>query len=64
MAAYLTNWMPSKMLANKAPLESLKGFFPTKYFPSSILPKIFGSVAFVHILARSCSKLEPRALKC
>ena len=56
--------MPSRIFAHKAPLESLKGFFPTLYFPSSTPPKVFGSVALVHIPARSSSKLEPRALKC
>lgn len=55
--------MPSKILANKTPLGSLQGFFPTEYFPSSIPPKVFGLVAFVHISARSHSKLELKALK-
>ncbi|RVW83133.1 F-actin-capping protein subunit alpha [Vitis vinifera] len=63
VAAYLINRMPSRILANKR-LESFKRFFPTEYFPNSIPSKVFRSVAFVHILARSCSNLEPRALKC
>ena len=56
--------MPSRILANQTPLELLKGFLPIVCFPSSIPSKVFGSVVFVHIPARSHSKLEPRALKC
>ena len=64
VATYLINWMPSKIGVNRAPLESLKGFFSIEYFPNSTPSKVFGLVAFVHIQAKSGSKLETRALKC
>lgn len=59
MAVYLMNWMPSRVLSYKAPLEVLSSDSPL--FPSPT--KIFGYICYVHIPKLERFKLDPNALK-
>ncbi|KAK8923657.1 hypothetical protein KSP39_PZI019078 [Platanthera zijinensis] len=57
-AAYLINRMPTPVLGNDTPLGALH------LTPSTLPPKVFGCVCFVHIHHPRPSKLDPRALRC
>ena len=63
-AAYLINRLPSKPLGFKTPLDILCQSFPKTVFPSSISPEIFGCVVYIHNHSPSCTKLDPKAIKC
>jgi transposase InsO family protein len=58
-AAYLINRMSLPSCDHKAPVELLLGEITFR-----VLPKVFGSVCFVHEHRRTIEKLDPRALKC
>lgn len=45
-------------------MESLTKFFPNFSASNNLIPRIFGSVAFVHVHSQNRGKLDPRALKC
>jgi hypothetical protein len=59
-AAYLINRMPSSVLNFKTPLECLPSVFRT----TTLLPRVFGCVCFVHAPHPSGGKLGPKAHKC
>ncbi|CAL5366916.1 unnamed protein product [Camellia sinensis] len=59
-AAYLINRMPSSVLHFQIPLELLPVTYPT----SSLPPRVFGSVCFVHLQPRTRGKLDPKAVRC
>jgi len=63
-AAHLSNRMPSRILNFKSPLDTLRNFFPIFEISNKLVPRIFGSVAYVHIHSQNRGKLDPRALKC
>ncbi|CAL9000930.1 unnamed protein product [Prunus brigantina] len=62
-AVYLLNRMPSSVHGYKTPLDVLTLTHP---LPSvlTLHPRIFGCIAYVHILKHLRSKLDPCALKC
>ena len=59
-ACRLINRMPSVFLNNKSPFSLL---YPD-CAPFSLTPRLFGCVAFVHVLDLGYDKLSPRARKC
>ncbi|KAH0748613.1 hypothetical protein KY290_027845 [Solanum tuberosum] len=63
-AAHLSNKMPSRILNFQSPLDTLRNFFPNFEISNKLVPRIFGSVAYVHIHSQNRGKLDPRALKC
>ena len=63
-ATYLINRMPSRILKFKTPCQSLLQIFPHTKIISSLDPKIFGCLAFVHIHQQHHSKLDPKSIKC
>lgn len=61
---YLTSRMPSRTLAFETPMNMLKKFFPSvSHIFSSLTPKVFGCVVFVHNYNHTKSRLDPKALK-
>ncbi|RVW60619.1 Copia protein [Vitis vinifera] len=63
-ATYLINRMPSRILQFKTPCQILLAAYPSARIISSILIKVFGCTAFVHIHKSQHSKLDPTATKC
>ena len=63
-ATYLIKRMLSQVFAFKSPIYTLLEFFPNFQGISSLPPKIFGCVSFVHVHNHLRSKLDLRALKC
>lgn len=63
-ACYLINRLPTSTLKFKTPIEILQQLYPMSRFFSSLPPKVFGCVAFVHDKDHHKSKLDPRSLKC
>jgi hypothetical protein len=63
-AAHLINRLPSPILDFKSPTEILTTFFPHFKISNNLIPRIFGSVAFVHIHSPNRGKLDPRAIRC
>lgn len=59
-AAYLINRMPSSVLQFQTPLSVL----PVGSRVSSLPPKIFGCICFVHAPKHPGGKLDPKARKC
>ncbi|XP_057478145.1 retrovirus-related Pol polyprotein from transposon TNT 1-94 isoform X6 [Actinidia eriantha] len=59
-AAYLINRMPSSVLNFKTPIECL----PSHFHVTSLPPRVFGCVCFVHALHPSGGKFGPKAHKC
>lgn len=59
-ACYLINRMPSLVLNYRSPFSLL---YPHT-LPFSLIPRVFGCVAFVHVLDPGRDKLSPRARKC
>jgi transposase InsO family protein len=59
-ACRLINRMPSVFLNNK----SLFSLLYPDCAPFLLTPRLFGCVAFVHVLDHDCDKLSPRARKC
>jgi hypothetical protein len=62
-AVYVINRLPTQANNFQTPLKTLAKHFP---IPSvlSLTPKIFGCVAYVHVLKTQRSKLDPCAVKC
>ena len=62
-AVYLMNRMPSRVLNFRTPLQALSTYRP---LPSILMlaPRVFGSVAFVHIHKNQRTKLDPCAIRC
>lgn len=58
-AAYLINRMPSNVLQFQIPLQLLPIAYPT----SSLPPRVFGCVCFVHLQPRTHGKLDPKAVR-
>ena len=56
--------MPSKILNFQCSIDTLRIFFPNFKISNNLVPRIFGSVAYVHIHSQNRGKLDPRALKC
>ncbi|CAH9102795.1 unnamed protein product [Cuscuta europaea] len=63
-ACHLINKIPSRVLQNKSPLESLLHFFPQTRISSDLDLRVFGCTAFVHIPPPHRGKLDPRSIKC
>ena len=63
-AAYLINRMPTRIFNFQSPLNVFTEFYPTAKVFTSLPPKFFGCIAFVHVHTQNRSKLDPRALKC
>ncbi|RVX00496.1 Retrovirus-related Pol polyprotein from transposon TNT 1-94 [Vitis vinifera] len=61
---YLINRMPSRILQFKTPCQIFLAAYPSARIISSILIKVFGCTAFVHIHKSQRSKLDPTATKC
>ncbi|CAL5418427.1 unnamed protein product [Camellia sinensis] len=59
-AAYLINRMPSSVLQFQIPIQLLPVAYPT----SSLPPRVFGCVCFVHLQPRTRGKLDPKAVRC
>lgn len=64
IATHLINRLPTKVLNFKSPIDTLTTFFPTFTASNNLVPRIFGSVAFVHVHSTQRGKLDPRALRC
>ncbi|GMQ06385.1 hypothetical protein CsSME_00051003 [Camellia sinensis var. sinensis] len=58
-ATYLINRMPSSVLKFQIPLQLLPVAYPT----SSLPPRVFGCVCFVHLQLRTHGKLDPKAVR-
>ncbi|KAH9657194.1 retrovirus-related pol polyprotein from transposon RE1 [Citrus sinensis] len=63
-ASYLINRMPTRIFNFQSPLNVFTKFYPYAKVFTSLPPKIFGCIAFVHVHKQNRSKLDPRALKC
>ena len=64
-ASYLINRMPTRVLKYETPINILKNSYPTSHHLfSSLTPRTFGCIVFVHIHSQHRSKLDPRAHKC
>src|SRR5205807_2679006 len=64
-AAYLINRLPSSALQFRTPRSFIPGQSAPSYHKSEGLPpRLFGNVCFVHNIAPSRGKLDPRALRC
>ena len=59
-ACHLINRMPSVVLNKESPFSVL---YPERT-PFSLTSRVFGCVAFVHVLEPGCDKLSPRSRKC
>ena len=59
-ANYLINRMPSPTLAHQSPFSLLH----PNVKPCCLTPRVFGYIAFVHLLGPGRDKLSPRAIKC
>ena len=62
-SVYLINRLPSRALNYQTPLQVLASYIP---LPSLLMlpPRVFGSVAYVHIPKIHRTKLDPCAIKC
>ena len=60
---YLINRLPTKILNFKTPLDFFSNLFPTCRNFSSLEPRVFGCVAFVHVPSQGHSKLDSRSHK-
>ena len=63
-ASYLINRLPSKVLNYQTPLHNLMKIFPHARILSSLSPKAFGCIVYVHHTSPNRHKLEPKPLKC
>ena len=63
-AAYLVNHLPSQTLQNNSPIQLFSKFYPHFKTSNNLVPRIFGSVSFVHVHSPHRGKLDPRAIKC
>ena len=63
IACYLINRLPTSTLKFKTPTELLQQLYSMSRSLSSLPPKVFGCVAFVHDKNHHKSKLDPRSLK-
>ena len=63
-AYYLINRLPTSALKFKTPIKLLQQLYPMSQSFTSLPPKVFGCVAFVHDKNHNKSKLDPRSLKC
>lgn len=61
-ATNLINQMPSKVLNFRTPSQFLLQAFPHTKIISSLNPKVFGCLVFIHI--QHWGKLDPTSLKC
>ena len=61
---YLINRMPSRVLSFQTPCKVLLKAYPRTWLISSIPPKVFGCLAFIHVPQQYHSKLDPKATKC
>jgi hypothetical protein len=59
--AYLINWMPSRVLNFKTPIEVLSPAFSSSIFD---IPQVFTCAFFAHLHGSTKDKLDPQALKC
>ena len=62
--AHLINRLPTLVLGFKSPIEILIKKFPNFNVSNNLIPRIFRSVAFVHVHSQNKGKLDPRALQC
>ena len=62
--AHLINRIPSKILNNQSPIQSLSSHFPDFGMHTSLPLKVFGCVSFVHVHKQYRDKFDPRALRC
>ena len=63
-AARLIYRLLTPVLDFKSPIEILINFFPNFNESNNLIPRILGSVAFVHLHSQNRGKLDPRALRC
>ena len=63
-ACYLINRLPTSTLKFKTPIELLQQLYPMSRSFSSLPPKVFECVAFVHDKNHNKSKLDPKSLTC
>ena len=63
-AIHLLNRLPSRVLENSTPIDSLQRFFPHVSLKTNLVPRVFGGVCFVANHQPSHDKLDPRALRC
>jgi hypothetical protein len=64
IAIYLINRMPSRVLRFKTRSQVLLQAFPDTKILSSLDPKVFGCLVFIHIHPHHCSKLDSKSIKC
>lgn len=48
-AAHIINRLPSRVIGFKSPMDALSKFYPNLHTTNSLVPRIFGCVAFVHV---------------
>ncbi|KAL6277717.1 hypothetical protein ACE6H2_021318 [Prunus campanulata] len=63
-AMYVINRVPSSVLGFQTPLQVLQAKMKTMPPVTNLPPKVFGCVAYVHLLPHQRSKLDPCAIKC
>lgn len=63
-ASYLINRLPSNVLSYQTLLHNLTTIFPHVRILSSLSPKVFCCIVYVHQTSPNRHKLEPKALKC
>lgn len=63
-AIHLINRLPKKVLKLKSLMETLTKFFLNFKVSNNLIPRIFESIAYVHVHFQNQGKLDPRALKC
>ena len=63
-AAHLINRLLTRVLEFQSPVALLTKFFPNFNASNNLVPRIFGSVAFVHVHSQNRGKLDPRAIQC
>ncbi|BAT84649.1 hypothetical protein VIGAN_04207700, partial [Vigna angularis var. angularis] len=58
-ATYLINRLPTRILNDISPIESLLSFLPSCSLLTSLPSRVFGCVVFVHSHHPNCGKLDP-----
>lgn len=56
--------MLSQVLRYKTPTQTLLNVYSSIRILSSILIKVFGCIAFVHVSSQYDIKLDPKSIKC
>ena len=58
------NRLLSRVLGFKIPIEIFAKYFPNFTTSTSLVPKVFGCISFVHVHTHNRGKLNPREIKC